>query len=395
MSYRKLQADQLFTGTHFLGNDWVLVLNEEAVVEALVPAVEAGEGIEVLEGILCPGFVNAHCHLELSHMKGMIPENTGMTGFVTAVMQQRNSTEETILTAIATAEAEMAANGIVAVGDICNTAHTLQQKLQGQLYYHNFIECTGFVPSTAENRFQQSLELFNKFAPHYGVPVSSVSMVPHAPYSVSGDLFRKIIDFPGNQLLSMHNQESADEAQFFQNRSGNLLKLYERIGIDLSFFEAPGKSSWQAVLPYFRRNQSLLMVHNVTTEKEDLAAIGSTGLERSKCFLCLCPNANLYIGNGLPAIETLMESGISIVVGTDSLASNHQLSILEELKTLHRAFPELPLEALLTWATSNGAKALQLEEIVGSFEPGKQPGVLLIKQVTNNFLAASASVTRL
>ncbi len=379
MSYRKLHASQLFTGSDFLPGDMVLVLGEEGVVEGIVPFSEAGDDVESLQGTLCPGFINAHCHIELSHMKGVIPEKTGMTAFIMAVMKERQRPEQEILAAIEEAETAMLNNGIVAVGDICNTALSLHQKQQGLLYYHNFVECTGFVPATAKDRFNQSVEVFNKFAPNYGIPVSSVSLVPHAPYSVSPDLFEKITNFPGNQLLTMHNQESKDEVLFFEEKKGDLISLYNQLKIDLSFFTAPHPSSLQSVLPHFRNNQSLLLVHNVNTTASDLEAIRMSALKISDCYFCLCPNANNYIGNGLPDVDMLMNSGITIVVGTDSLASNHQLSILEELKTLHSSFPHIPISQLLQWATLNGAKALQLDEILGSFEVGKQPGVLLLE----------------
>jgi aminodeoxyfutalosine deaminase len=379
MSYRKLHASQLFTGSEFLRGESVLVLGEEGVIEAIIPISEAGDEVESFQGILCPGFINAHCHIELSHMKAVIPEGTGMTAFIMAVMKERQRPEQEILAAIEAAETAMLNNGIVAVGDICNTAISLHQKQQGLLYYHNFIECTGFVPATAQNRFNQSVEVFNKFAPNYGIPVSSVSLVPHAPYSVSPELFHLVTNFPGNQLLTMHNQESIDEALFFQEKKGDLISLYNQLNIDLSFFTPPHQSSLQSVLPHFRNNQTVILVHNVNTTTSDLEAIKKSNIKFSDCYLCLCPNANKYIGNGLPDVDVLVNSGVAIVVGTDSLASNHQLSILEELKTLHASFPHIPISQLLQWATLNGAKALQLDEILGSFEVGKQPGVLLLE----------------
>jgi cytosine/adenosine deaminase-related metal-dependent hydrolase len=96
-------------------------------------------------------------------------------------------------------------------------------------------------------------------------------------------------------------------------------------------------------------------------------------------FYCLCPNANLYISNVLPDIHLLMKEQCNIVLGTDSLASNHQLSIAEEIKTIQNNFPGISLETMLQWATINGARALQMDDTLGSFEKGKQPGVLLLE----------------
>src|SRR5690349_25128320 len=131
MNYRKFQADYLFTGREWLSGDSVLVTSPEGEIVDIMPAAEAGSDITTFNGILSPGFVNCHCHLELSHMKGLIPEKTGLVDFVFKVVTERHFDEEEILEAIAKAEDEMYANGIVAVGDICNNTSTLSQKLKG------------------------------------------------------------------------------------------------------------------------------------------------------------------------------------------------------------------------------------------------------------------------
>jgi len=104
---------------------------------------------------------------------------------------------------------------------------------------------------------------------------------------------------------------------------------------------------------------------------------------KSQIALCLCPSANLYIENNLPDILLLQKNNCNIVLGTDSYASNHQLSIWEEIRILQKHFPALTLETLLQWATSNGAKAMQMDAMLGSFEKGKQPGLVLIKNEKN------------
>ena len=139
MVHRKLAADNIFTGYEMLGHDVVLIVDNAGEVIDLINEIDAGENIERYKGILSPGFINCHCHLELSHMKGIIPEHSGMVGFLLAVMSSRNNAEEKIQEAIIAAENEMKRNGIVAVGDICNTDHTVSQKKISPVYYHNFI----------------------------------------------------------------------------------------------------------------------------------------------------------------------------------------------------------------------------------------------------------------
>lgn len=374
MGYKKFRADQLFDGYRLLDYQQVLITTGEGVVEDIVSLNEAGDDVQELSGILSPGFINCHCHLELSHMKGFINEGTGLSDFVLQVVSQRHFPEEEIVQAIEKAEDEMLTNGIVAVGDICNNTLTLPQKTKGRMYYHNFIEASGFNPQIAAQRFERSLGYFREYATHYSIPVESNSIVPHAPYSVADELWERIIHFPGNHLMTIHNQEATAENELFLKGQGEFLQLYEKMGIDISFFKPTGKSSLQSYLLKFIKNQSHILVHNVHTTEDDILFTKATD---KKVTWCLCPNANLYIGGQLPAVDLFIKNDCLIVLGTDSLASNHQLSILEEIKTIRLHFPHIPTDQLLCWATSNGAKALQLENLLGSFEKGKQPGVIL------------------
>ena len=394
--YRKFTSPYIFTGYNLLPAGHVLITDDKGVIADIVPVNDAGDGIEYLEGILSPGFINAHCHLELSHLKGRIPEKTGLIEFVFKIITDRHFAEAQIVSAIEIAEAEMIQNGIVAVGDICNTVHTIAQKKQQQLWYYNFIEVAGFVPSGAQARFDAALETCKQFKAIAQRPTPNgqppTSIVPHAPYSVSPELFQLINTHLGNNLLTIHNQETIAEEHFFKERSGDFLKLYEKLNVDISFFKASGKSSLQSWWPNFTKGQTLILVHDVTTTKEDIECIQqSTTNHQQQTYFCLCPNANLYITNQLPDVKMLMQEQCHIVLGTDSLASNHQLSILEEIKTLQQHFPEISTINLLQWATFNGAKALQMDDTLGSFEKGKQPGIVLIEGIQNTQLTSSSS----
>jgi cytosine/adenosine deaminase-related metal-dependent hydrolase len=156
MGSRKFQAEKIFDGTKFLDQQTVLITSEDGVVEAIVPVSEAGDDIQQLNGIISPGFINCHCHLELSHMRGIIPEKTGLVDFVFKVVTERHHPEEEILQAVARAEDEMLEGGIVAVGDICNNVLTISQKQKERLLYYNFIESSGWLPGVSEVRYQRA-----------------------------------------------------------------------------------------------------------------------------------------------------------------------------------------------------------------------------------------------
>lgn len=376
MQYRKFRADQLFDGYTIRDDKWVLITSAEGTIKDILPPGEAGDDVQYHTGILAPGLINCHCHLELSHMKNTIPEKTGLIDFVSHIMQNRHIPEEEIEAAVEKAEDEMIRNGIVAVGDICNNTITLSQKLKGRIHYHNFIEASGFLPQLAEQRFQRALSFFEQYKNQYK---GSTSIAPHAAYSVSGELLEKILRFPGNQLLTIHNQETAAEDDLFLTGTGEFLQLYSNMGTDISFFHPSGKSSFQTYLRHFAPDQQVILVHNVCTTREDIQYLKSN-IQHPIPYFCLCPISNLYITGKLPDLNMLTGESLSFVFGTDSIASNHQLSILAEMQTIRQHFPSIDTEQLLKWATINGAKALQMDNILGSFEPGKKPGVVLINK---------------
>lgn len=375
----KLHPDHLFTGTTMLPQGHVLVLDRKGVVMDIVPLEEAGEDVQQLHGILSPGFVNAHCHLELSHMQGVIPEHTGLVNFVSAIVTQRHFAEEQILEAIRVQEQAMIDNGIVAVGDICNNTLTLSQKQQQRLQYHNFVEVSGWNPLVAQKRLDLSLQCLEAFARSFP---NHTSLAPHAPYSVSAPLWELMQPYFEGRTVTLHNQECAAENELFQTGTGDFLRLYESMGISNDLHQAVAQNSLPVCLPWLRHAARVLLVHNSFTEASDLAFLRS--VPGPEYFICLCPSANLYIENTLPPIELFLREGMNLVLGTDSLASNHQLSVWEEIRVMHARFPSLTLAQLLQWATLNGAKALNMDDHLGSFTPGKQPGLVLLEQVDLN-----------
>lgn len=385
MTFRKIKASRIFNGQNFEPETAVLITTADGKIEAIVDSLAAGSDIEIYEGILTPGFVNCHCHLELSHLKDQVTPGGGLVNFLLEVVQKRalKTIHETVdddqfkNAAIKAAATEMYEHGIVAVGDICNTTDSLQTKVESNIDWCNFIEILNLVDTHAENVIQTHAGIQNQF--HSLLRGSYTVVSPHAAYTMSPKTGMLINEATSGKLISMHNQETAAEDELFRNGKGAFLKLYDFFKMPASPLPVTHKSSLASWLPYFNKQQNILLVHNTYTTKEDLdIAFAHAATYGMQLFFCICINANLYIEKTKPPLELFMQHGCHLTLGTDSYSSNYQLSILEEIKTIQKHFPNIPLAALLKWATINGAIALGMQEFLGSFEPGKKPGLVLI-----------------
>ena len=326
------------------------------------------------DGILAPGFVNAHCHLELSHMKGVVPERTGLIPFLKTIPRHRNDfSPEQKKTARHNAYNELLQNGVVAVGDIANTTDTLDIRALGKLDYYTFVETIGFTEANAQKAFGFAVNTYETFAAQQGAGLKQ-AIIPHAPYSVSSPLFRLIDAHASDVVISIHNQESEEENKCYTKKEGGVRDLLQTLGVDDSFFTPTGLSSLQSYLQWLSPTHPFIFVHNTYTRAQDVQFAHS---RLKDVYWCFCPNANLYIENTLPDIDMFISENANICIGTDSLASNHQLSVLSELQTIKQRYPTLAWETLLTWGSRNGALALQMPD-VGTIEVGKRPGIVEI-----------------
>jgi cytosine/adenosine deaminase-related metal-dependent hydrolase len=398
--YRKFTADHIFTGRQLAPANSVLITTTEGVVIELINKQDAGDDIETFKGLLTPGFINAHCHLELSYLKDAIPTGTGLVQFVQQVMGKSAPVDETKLEGMRTAEQEMYNSGVVAVGDICNTTNTISIKQKSKIYWQNFIEVSGFVDGGATKRLADIKNIYEEF---YINNLPQTTLSPHAPYSVSKTLFTQLNTETANQLITIHNQECAAENDLYQQKKGSFLELYKNFGIDIDQFTPTGKTSLQSWLPYFNSNQSIILVHNTFISQADIdfyneqsKANNDPAIVNPSLFFCLCINANKYIEQKIPPIELLRKNNCPIVIGTDSYASNWQLNIFEEIKTIqHETSFTIPLPEILQWATINGARALQMDHLLGSFEKDKKPGVVLIDGLNDLSVTQHSSAKRI
>lgn len=335
---------------------------------------EAPEGSEYHPGVLVPGYINAHCHLELSHLKGVINTGTGLIPFIKGVVSLRDFPEDVIQMAIESADQEMYDAGIVAVGDISNKIDTARVKGQSKIRYYTFVEMFDFLQEQqAEATFQGYQKVYDG---HISNGFHKKSYVPHAPYSVSKRLFQYVNDEnEAGCTVSIHNQELKAENELFLRKEGAFMDFFNDFGVDLSDFQSIGQSAIHYTLKNLDRKFKTLMVHNTQTSKED---ISKAMMWHQDVYWATCPNANLYIENKLPIYQDFVDCGAKMCIGTDSYSSNWQLSIFEEMKTIKRYQNGIDDLEIIKWATINGARALGFDEL-GKLSVGQAPGLNLIK----------------
>ena len=366
----------------------VVAMDDEGIIKGVFNPGEIDDSkVEHHKGALIPGFINAHCHLELSHMLNVVPKGTGLPNFLTTVMGERQHAEDAIHQAMVEADKEMYENGIQAVGDHVNTAATAKVKEESPITYHTFVEIMAIRKEDVEERIDQAKEI--EF--HFDYKHSSIT--PHAPYSGSKSLFKTFKKAVSeDNIISIHNQESDEENKLFRYKTGEFLDFYKRMNFEVEDFKAQARNSLQSFLPYIPTKNKLILVHNTYTSSKDLDFVDRMGRQ---VYFCFCPKANLYIENRIPKIDNFLLGDYDIILGTDSLASNDTLDILEELKVIHKEFPDLDFNETIKWATINGAKALNLADQMGSLEEGKQPGLLLLEGMDTFKLTPKVKVRRL
>lgn len=315
---------------------------------------------EFYAGALCAGFVNAHCHLELSYLRGAIARGTGFAGFARAIGAVRGGfAMKDRLRALEAADARMWHEGVQAVADIVNGETSFAAKARSAVRYRSFAEVFGLNASTEAVR------------PLLQYP--DTTLTPHSTYSIQDTAFSEVVSDAGNDPLSIHFMESDDEAALFRGE-GSLAAWYGRMGWRCDFLSHGSPA--RRVADMVPRGRRVLLVHGCRVGEAEYDMV-SDRLGQTLWWV-LCPRSNDYISGLRPPVELLRQRGARICVGTDSLASNECLSMVEELKLLGG----VPLEEAVAWATVNGAQALGLDGGIGSIEAGKRPGLVLIENLS-------------
>lgn len=360
---------------YVMTDDEGYVLKMGAARELNPPALSVAE---YFPGAIVPGFVNTHSHIELSHLKGAFSKGSGMSGFINQINSLRDSVDKSgRINAIETEMRGLYRQGVSAMADISNCNESFECKSHSPIYTRTFLEVFGTDPKEADMIVEGALELCRE-AEEMDLDAAPT---PHSCYTMSPELLRAAsVAGIKSGYLSYHSQESRQEEDLIRYGTGELAENYKGRGLP-----TPPVTGTSALV-YFIDNLKkvmrapirghVLLVHNVAIDEESI----DYALEWLKSpYFAVCPLSNIFIHNQLPPLELMRRKGLKITVGTDSLSSNDLLSMVAEMKCIQDHFPEIPFDEILKWATRNGSEFLGKEELLGSFEAGKKPGIVNIE----------------
>lgn len=338
---------------------------------------------EVAPGAIVPGFVNAHCHVELSHLHGKFVKGTGMAGFIDQINALRDwAGRDAKQKLVKEWMDRMWERGVSAMADISNDDSSFEIKASHPMYTRTFLEVFGSEPEMCDGVMADVAQL-KTVAEAHGIDAAPT---PHSCYTMSPQLLSaSAASGLSSGFLSYHSQESQEEEDLMISGTGAMAENRRRAG--MSTPPVTGESSLkyfidrlEAVKPA-PHAEHILLVHNVTLKQDDVDAAKKAF---DNVFWAICPLSNIFIHNALPPIELMRKNGLKICLGTDSLSSNDDLDMMAEMKCLHTNFPQVPMNEILCWASSNGAQFLAKEDVLGSLAVGKRPGIVRISGLDEN-----------
>ena len=328
------------------------------------PGEPAAPRRDLGDGVLLPGLVNAHCHLELSHLAGRLPFGRGFVPWVEGVVGTRGRFgEEEVRAATASAVRFLEERATVAVGDVSNGLGHLDLLAASSLSAVVFLELLAWDPAKADGTMAWAEERAKAVAPLLG-PGLEVRLAAHAPHSVSPALLGRLVERGGPAAI--HLAESPDEAAFLATGGGGWPAFLERRGLGHVAFTPTGLSPVRYADSLGALHPRLVAAHGVQVDAADREVLARRGVA-----VALCPRSNRNLGVGTADVPALAAAGVRLALGTDSLASVGTLDVLEDAVVLRRQFPRLDPAAIVRMATLGGAEALGFPDL-GAIAPGRR-----------------------
>ncbi|MDD6103910.1 MAG: amidohydrolase family protein [Bacteroidales bacterium] len=377
---KRFAANYIFPITSAPIKNGYVEVEDDGTIVKFGPLEKEMPSTQFYNGIIVPGFINAHCHIELSHLKGKFRKGSGMAGFIDQINELRESAPEHVRKARIKEEMDsLWEQGVSAMADISNCDESFNIKRESPLYTRTFIEVFGTEPEDASNVIEGAEKILS-IADEAGI---DASITPHSPYTMSPELLTMAAEKGLERgFISYHNQESSQEEDMISKGCGELYENYVRRGLS-----TPAPTGKPAMFHFAQRleqvhpgpfNEHILLIHNTVTAKDSIEMAKD---KFKNVTFVTCPLSNIFIHERVAPLDLFMKEGVSIAIGTDSLSSNDILSIVQEIKCIQKHFPSIGLGTVLEWATINGAQALQKSDTLGSIEAGKRPGIVLIDNI--------------
>lgn len=375
--------------------EWVLPMTGEPIHRGSV-SIENGRiaglddhapagAIDLGPVALMPALVNAHTHLELSYLHGLVPPTERFLDWIRTIMAARRQypdpADSRIIAAARGGLASARASGTGLIGDISNTLVTAPLFREAAMPAQVFYELLRFNAPDPESMVREARAkadaAVSPTQPGGSADAIRVSLAPHAPYSVSPALFGAIradLDAHAGAVTSVHLAESPEEIEFIKRGTGPWRVLLEELGVWTDAWQAPGTSPVAYLEELGFLDRRVLAVHAVQCDGDDLGRLRSRDMT-----IVSCPRSNQHVGVGVPPLEAFYAMDVNVAFGTDSLASAPDLNMFVELAEARRVAPRVPARALLQSATRQGAVALGFDDDFGTIERGKRAQLIAVR----------------
>ncbi|MBM3238318.1 amidohydrolase family protein [Candidatus Poribacteria bacterium] len=357
-------------------NGAVLIAEDKIIDSDGYPSMNYSKSEKVYdfgEAVILPGLVNAHTHLELTNIHGQVKRTENLADWLMQLMKIRDWNERVVEQAISVGIAMSLAGGASTVADITNSGWSVGTLKRSSIRKLVFYEAIGFeqrrLPQAIAN-LSANLDAVKPDA------LLTFGISPHAPYSVAADLYRKCRDIALSRALLMctHLAESQSEHEFLMSGTGPFRDLLKKLGISVDDWHLPRQTPVEYMRSLGILDCSPLLAHCNYLKESDIQL-----LQASNASVVFCPRSHNNFYHRNHPFEKLMKVGVNVALGTDSLASNDSLSMLDELKFLHKAQTSTPPETLFSMATLNGAKALKLHRQIGALQRGWQADIIAVQ----------------
>lgn len=330
------------------------------------------------DGILLPGLVNAHCHLELGDLAGRVPFRGTFSGWLVSLMAFGRPNAAAVAQSVRAGVRALLAGGATCVGDITTTGFALDPLRRSGLRAVSFRELLGLTPDRASEALATAREWLQQPAPGAPDPRGGrvrMGLSPHAPYSTAATVYREAAQMAraANAPFSTHLSESLEEFEFVVHGTGGLLEVLRSRGIPAEVWEAPGQSpvSYLDAL-------GALAVPGAAAHVNYLMPGDLERLASGRLTPVYCPGSHAFFGHPPHPAGALLRAGVPVALGTDSLASNTGLSLLAEARLAWERTPGTRAEDWVRAATRHGARALCLDGVCGELAPGRRADLVVV-----------------